>query len=66
MDYSIGQYGQTINYSLLADRALKTGAGGAPAVFAKRIQRATKFRKAFLHFARAKIRGGARIVADGP
>jgi hypothetical protein len=34
--------------------------------FAKRIRRAGQYRKAFLHFARAKIRGGARIAADRP
>ena len=30
------------------------------------IRRRTKIRKTILHFARAKIRGGARIAADGP
>jgi hypothetical protein len=33
--------------------------------FAKRIQQVGKYRKMIPHFARATIRGGARIAADG-
>jgi hypothetical protein len=47
-------------YRTLLRRSIRLG------YFAKRIRRAGQYRKAFLHFARAKIRGGARIAADGP